>query len=320
MWAAGRGPDWPLAVLCWIATIGFVVAGFRLMLWPVPRLHPVVLAFGAATASLALLPFVGVGPVTLVGAALDIGLLLLVMRLTRAAPVYAPAGELLRGEPPVRQRRRRGRRRVAMAFVTILLAYLSASILLRPWHTAWGTTAYERAASLPGDELVPGARYVMNHAVRIDAPVEAVWPWLVQIGQNRGGFYSYDWLERAFGDDIHNADVIVPEWQELRAGDLVRATQPDYLGGVLGELGWRVARIDSGRALVLRNWGAFVLHRVNERTTVLQVRTLGDGTPALGAVPLGPIGMFVFEPAHFIMERAMLLGIKARAERLAGAP
>jgi hypothetical protein len=151
--------------------------------------------------------------------------------------------------------------------------------------------------------------------VRINAPSEIVWPWLVQMGQDRGGFYSYDWLERAFGDDIHNADRIVPEWQRLEVGDLVRAVQPSFLGGVLGrEVGWRVVRIEPGHALVLRNWGSFVVHRLDDHTSILHVRTRGDGRPSLAAVPFAPIGLLLFEPAHFIMERGMLLGIKERAE------
>jgi hypothetical protein len=107
----------------------------------------------------------------------------------------------------------------------------------------------------------------------------------------------------------------VPAWQHLEKGDLVRATQPDYLGGILGrDIGWRVARIDPGYALVLENWGSFVVHRLDDRTSILHVRTRGQGKPSLAAVPFAPLGLLMFEPAHFTMERGMLLGIKARAE------
>jgi hypothetical protein len=138
----------------------------------------------------------------------------------------------------------------------------------------------------------------------------------VQLGQDRAGFYSYAWLEQLAGADIHNADRIHPEWQQLETGDLVRATQPDYLGGRLGEPGWRVREIVPGRAIVLENWGAFVVNPVDARTSRFFVRTRGDGMPSLAGVLLGPINVFVFEPAHFIMQRGMMLGIRDRAESM----
>ena len=168
-----------------------------------------------------------------------------------------------------------------------------------------------------GDELSLGQGYRMDHAVTIEAPADSVWRWLVQIGQDRGGFYSYDWLERAVGDDIRNADAIHPAWQQRRRGDLVRAVQPTYLGGVLGpDVGWRVAAIEQGRALVLERWGAFVIRPIDGGRSRLHVRIRGEGRPSMAGVLLGPINVLLFEPAHFIMERGMLLGIKARAERM----
>jgi hypothetical protein len=197
------------------------------------------------------------------------------------------------------------------------LAYASAAVLLRPWHTRWGATDAERAMRLLGDELVPEAHYRMDHAITIQAPADSVWPWLVQIGQDRAGFYSYDALERAIGDDIHNADRIHPEWQTIGLGDLVRAAQPDYLGGRLGpDVGWRVVALDPGRGFVLENWGAFVVRPVDERTSRLHVRMRGEGRPTVLGTLLGPFNLLVFEPAHFIMERGMLLGIRARAEAM----
>jgi hypothetical protein len=143
-----------------------------------------------------------------------------------------------------------------------------------------------------------------------------VWPWLVQLGQDRAGFYSYDWLERLAGDNVHNADRIHPEWQRLEAGDFIRAAQRGYLGGRFGDLGWRVTSVLPGRAFVLENWGAFVLHPVDSSTTRFFVRTRGEGAATLASIVLGPISTFVFEPAHFIMQRRMMLGIRERAERL----
>lgn len=132
--------------------------------------------------------------------------------------------------------------------------------------------------------------------------------------KDRAGFYSYDWLERLFGDDVRNADRIHPEWQTLREGDLVRAAQPGYFGGLFGrDIGWRVARLEPGCVLVLDGWGAFILQPIDGGTR-FTVRTPGAGEPN---VLLAPLGLLLFEPAHFIMERRMLLGVKERAERAA---
>jgi len=198
----------------------------------------------------------------------------------------------------------------ALAYAT--LAYVAVVIVTRPWHSRWGSSGAELRAALPGDEFVPNPHYTIQHAVTIQATPPAVWPWLIQLGQDRGGFYSYDWLERLIGDEIRNAERIHSEWQTLRTGDLVRATQPDYLGGIFGpNVGWRVTRLDTNRVVVLSGWGAFVLQPANGSTRLI-VRTRGNGKPN---VALAPFGLLVFEPAHFIMQRRMLLGIKERVER-----
>ena len=95
-------------------------------------------------------------------------------------------------------------------------AYALSAVVARPWMDRWGSTAEERALLLACDELVPDAEQ-QTHAVTVDAPPEKVWPWLVQIGQGRAGFYSHDRLERLVGADIRNADKIRPEWRTLRS-------------------------------------------------------------------------------------------------------
>jgi hypothetical protein len=197
----------------------------------------------------------------------------------------------------------------------LVLAYTALVLVMRPVALEWGTTAEERAASLPGDTVFrEEPTYGIDHAITIHAPATAVWPWLVQLGQDRGGFYSYDWLERGFGARIHNADRIHPEWQQRQVDDTVFATQRSYFGGRLGGLGWRVDVLEPGRVIGLENWGTFVLQPIDSTTTRLFVRTRGDGPPSLLAFVLAPINVFLFEPAHFIMERGMLRGIRARAE------
>jgi hypothetical protein len=115
-----------------------------------------------------------------------------------------------------------------------LVAYVATGAIVWPWHRRWGTTPAERQLTLPGDRSPRNLNYELMHAVTIEAPPEQVWTWLVQLGQDRAGFYSYDWLERLFLADVHNVFEIRPEWQHRAAGDFVRATPPNYLGGLFG--------------------------------------------------------------------------------------
>ena len=170
--------------------------------------------------------------------------------------------------------------------------------------------------ALPGDPPNRNPSLEIQHAVTIDAPPSAVWPWLMQLGQDRGGFYSYDWLERAFGADIRNVDQIRPEWQQQprAVGELLRATQPTYLGGLLGpDLGWTVKAVETERALVLDGWGAFVLVPTADGRTRFIIRTTvsNDRVPAWAAA----LNVMAFQLPHFIMERRMMLQIKALAEK-----
>lgn len=305
IWAMSIGTSWTVVPLWLVAEVGFVAAGLGLV--GVPGLSAVwqAIAFFAGVSSVALLA--SFGTLALVfGLAMDVVLLVLATAFAEHSP------ELVTALP---NGGHRWRRIVGGTIAWGFLAWLAATIVLRPWHTTWGVSSEELATPLPGDELVPDAHYRMDHAVTIQAPADSVWPWLAQIGQDRAGFYSYDRLERLVGDDVHNADRIHPEWQERRVGDLVRAAQPDYLGGRLGAtLGWRVAQLEPGRALVLDDWGAFVVVPVDDRTSRVHIRMRGRGTPTLRGIALGPVTLLVYEPAHFIMERRMLLGIRDRAE------
>jgi hypothetical protein len=207
-------------------------------------------------------------------------------------------------------------RPVTSGLLLVFTAYVAVIIAARSWYSSWGTTRSEQQMPLIGDPPLGQSHYRIDHAVTINAPVDTVWKWVVQIGQGRGGFYSYDKLERFFGAKIRNANTIVPEWQRLEAGDFVRAVQPSYLGGVFGEdLGWTVKEVSPGRAFVLDKWGAFVLTPDGPGRTRMHIRTRGEGVPTLSGIAITPLSLLVFEPAHFIMERGMLLGIKQRAER-----
>lgn len=197
----------------------------------------------------------------------------------------------------------------------LVLFYMAIVLVLRPWNLEWGTTSTERAMALPGDEFVPVANYRIDHAITIDAPAAEVWPWLIQIGQDRGGFYSYSKLENVVGADITNANTIVREWQTRRVGELVPTVPEKYLGGLVSRFGCRVLQVIPGEAIVLEGWGAFVVLPTTDKTSRMIIRTRADAVPSLGSLITAPFRVLVFEPAHLIMERGMLLGIKQRAEQ-----
>ena len=299
MWAAG--PVWLITILWWLATALYISAGLGVLGFKRYSPWTAELAFAAVIPSALLLgSFLGlfIAP----GIALDLLLLIAVVRLRdKLEPV------------PTRPLRYRGTAAttVAMAF----LIYTSGVILIRPLAMRMGTTAELRRAELFGDSLHPGARYLVDNAITIDAPADSVWPWIAQIGQDRGGFYSYDRLERLFGVRIRNVDSIVPAWQERQVGDLVRCCQPSYLGGVLGDnAGWRIEAIEPGRGMVLENWGAFVVQPIDANRSRFYIRQRNPGTPSFVGNLFAPFGLLVMEPAHFIMQYGMLRGVKRRAE------
>ena len=174
----------------------------------------------------------------------------------------------------------------------------------------WGATREEWEGALPGDAVVPVASHQSTRAVEIDAEPSEVWPWLVQLGQGRGGLYSYDWLENLFRLDIHSADRILEEYQGLSVGDTV-ALAPSGEGPIVREL-------DPQKLMLLEatmppwTW-LFALRSCGGGGTRLVVRNRVSTT---GSNPLVRLSYVALGPVVFVMERKMLLGIKERAERL----
>ncbi len=178
--------------------------------------------------------------------------------------------------------------------------------------------------ALPGDDLVAEPAEQITRALTIDAEPDAVWPWIVQIGADRGGFYFYEWLENLFGLGIHNSDVLVPAWQHREVGDLVFADAK-------GSGGWYVMDIQPGRALVLlvgdvrtgrplrRDeqlrwefcWSFVLLPLSSGRCRLLVRERTAFGHPLTRAL-MSPIGI-----VSFVMTRQMLRGIKRRVESVA---
>lgn len=291
---------WTASVSFWsIAVLGFTAAGLGRL--GVPRFEARWRQFVAAgaCASLVLLGVAWRTPLALPGIAIDLILLVAVRRVPEQ-PTLDPSN-----------RKRPHHFGAAMGSAYLLL--LGVLLLAYPWHMRWGSAESELRAALPGDESASRPTYLIQHAVTIRAPAAVVWPWLAQLGGNRGGFYSYSWLENFFGLHIRNADRIHPEWQQLSPGDSVFATPKGWLG-FDQPLGWRVSRAEPSRVLVLEDWGAFLLQPVGLDRTRLIVRTRASEPDRMANLLLAPLDFLVFEPAHFIMERKMLLEIRRRAE------
>jgi hypothetical protein len=167
---------------------------------------------------------------------------------------------------------------------------------------------------MAGDSLLADHTYSGTMAIIVNAKPEHIWPWLVQIGYQRGGLYSYDWLDRLFGYlDRPSATRILPECQHLAVGDYIPLGRGPS---------WPVAAIESNRALVLdmRNLGGFDwvwqfgLYPIDERRTQLVSRSRVRTTTVWAR-----LATYVIEPAGFLMTRRMLLGLKQRAEALRAA-
>lgn len=215
----------------------------------------------------------------------------------------------------------------------VLAAEVAAYLAWRPAMLRWGTEGDEATEPLPGDDLVPNPRFESTRAISIDAPPERVWPWVVQMGIYRAGFYTHDRVERLmfharYVEGKHSATRIHPELQDLEVGDLV-----PYGGGVYA----RVSEVEPNRHLVAGE--TFVLRPLPGNRTRFLIRYRGTGylseafegtaadAPAVtrafsyaarhvpGAMLLARgIDFFIGDPLHHYMEVGVLRGTKARAE------
>ncbi len=210
--------------------------------------------------------------------------------------------------------------------VAILIALLVVyPLALRPWHEHWGATRAESSQLLPGDNLVPGAVGQVTHAVTINNAPEKVWPWLMQIGQDRSGFYSYTRLENLIGCEMPEVHYLRPDWPDRSVGETVWFGTPKHFDG---QAKMMALLVDSPRAFVMvstsdwqkitsgsqgteASW-AFILIPVDASHTRLIARLRSGPPKTLGTSLLGSA---FWDPMHFIMERRMLLTVKELAEQ-----
>ena len=191
---------------------------------------------------------------------------------------------------------------------------------LRPSFARWGATEDELATPMPGDDKVADPQWAVTYGITIEAARSEVWPWLVQLGLGRAGFYSYDVLERRLGLDVHSVELVVPELQGLAVGDAIP----------FGAFELPVVEIEPERMLLLEAEDettgvasfCFELHEDPGGTTRLLFRgrarfaewDVESATKSVAGLRQLPI-VVAFEPGSFVMFRRMLLGIRERAER-----
>lgn len=195
----------------------------------------------------------------------------------------------------------------SVAFIALVGAYL---LVIRPWHLTWGATDEEVRRPMPGDEINPHPSFNATRAVTVDADPEDIWPWLVQMGYGRAGFYSYDRIDNR---GIPSADDIIPEYQSLKVGDSIPMAPNARV---------EVVEMDPQRSMlwVFRGtgqwenatwaWGLYEADSAHTRlVSRLRVSYKWD-RPSI-------VPMLLTDVAELAMMRECLLGIKQRAEKLA---
>jgi hypothetical protein len=201
---------------------------------------------------------------------------------------------------------------IGIFFAAIVIGVI-AVVLLMPWMDSWGASPQEISASLPGDELVLSPNIGYTRAISVNASPEEIYPWIVQLGAEKGGWYSYEWFEtNVLRCQNTNADRIHEEWQGLEVGDKVLMCPDENMPPA-----YIVAMIEENRVIVLGHqkndswvevW-QFNLVPQDDGTTRFVIRSRSAAQGWLWDV---------IRPGIFIMERQMMLGIKERAEGMVG--
>ncbi|UTH73368.1 hypothetical protein [Chromobacterium sp. IIBBL 290-4] len=188
-----------------------------------------------------------------------------------------------------------------------LLQLLLYGIIARPIITTWGASKEEISMPMAGDNK--DLAVTATRAITINAPKSDVWKWLVQLGADRGGFYSYSFIEEALGYETRHQNAIKPEFKEMKVGDLIRGSINEEHS--IFPYNFKVSYVKPEETFILDKWGTFLLKEVNGQQTRLVIRTqeVANKTNAWQR-----ISSYLEVSFHFIMERRLLMGVKARAE------
>jgi len=198
-----------------------------------------------------------------------------------------------------------GLNRKLLFTAALLLAFVTLFYwVYRPWQLTWGATSEEISRGMPGDEIVEKPSFNATRGVTVNAPPEHIWPWIVQIGYKKAGFYSWDVLDN---DGVASAERIIAEYQQLKLGDAVPLSRDSSA---------TVAGLERPKELVLvfppdtpATW-AWALYPIDSTRTRLVTR--------LRVRPGSMRAQFMLDAFEIVMMRKHLLGIKRRAERLGG--
>lgn len=195
---------------------------------------------------------------------------------------------------------------VAALVLMITIQIFVYSTFIEPYTLSWGASKEEVKMALAGDSLAP---YISStRAITINAPAMTVWHWIIQLGADRSGFFSYTFIEKALGYEERVPVKSFPEFTEMEKGRVIPGTMDASNTKV--NYSWPVLLVEPGKAFVLENWGAFAVKAIDENMTRLIVRTHGRKNSTI----LENMRYFFIVPLHFIMERRMLMGFKACAE------
>ena len=206
-------------------------------------------------------------------------------------------------------------RKLLEAFSAVFI--ITVCVILRPlfrhWYAGWGAIEEELIMKLPGDEIVPRPRGGYTQAISVRAPADEVWPWIAQVGQGKGGFYSYELLENLVGCNIHNANRIIPEYQDVKVGDAIVMHPKAPVIPVL--------TVEPDKALVgggaqdEENANVWIFYLMQKDGST---RLVSRWTYQYKPVFLNRIIYWFLEPIAAVMQRKMLLTMKKLAESNAG--
>lgn len=185
-------------------------------------------------------------------------------------------------------------------------------VFIKPYIFTWGATDQEVSMAMPGDHLAPFIS--STRGITINAPISDVWDWVIQLGADRGGFYSYWFIEKPLGYKFRKTNRVEAEFKDMEVGRVIKTSLNPSMSFI--EYNFPVVSVDPGKSFVLKNWGCFLLNEIDSTRTRLIVRTHGQ----LLTTWTNYLDYFFMMPLHYLMERRMLIGIKSRSEAGPGEP
>ncbi len=208
--------------------------------------------------------------------------------------------------------KRKTEEKLLIALGVAAVATAAYALVVAPRMRRWGATDEEFGREMEGDELVPAPESTVTRAITINARPEHIFPWIVQMGEGRGGLYSYDWLDRLFGFLSHNsAERILPQFQDLKDGDKIPlgAGPPFPIYRVVKDRLLIIGEKNKGMGFT---WQIELIPMSDGRTRLVS-RNRSCAPPNLAA----RLMMLILDPAAFVMTRKWMLNLKRLAERTA---